>query len=246
MKSELVVVNSPKSPEAEMFRSLRTNIQFMNADSEKKVMQITSTMSGEGKSYVSANLAIAFAKINKKVLIIDIDMRKGRQYSMFNLNPRPGLSNFLSGVVDSDFKLKKENIENYIQATDIENLFVITSGSVPPNPSELLVSNKMVKVIDALIDKFDIIIFDAPPCLVVADALIMSRLVDFNLIVCAQNITRIEVLSKAKSSIENVQGKVAGVILNKVQVTAKTYENSYYYGSKVRTSKPKQRKQRRD
>ena len=245
MKNELVVVNSPKSPDAEMFRALRTNIQFMNADSEKKVMQITSTVPGEGKSYVSANLAIAFAQINKKVLIIDIDMRKGRQYSMFNLNPRPGLSNFLSGVVDSDFALQKENIKNYIQATYIKNLFVITSGSVPPNPSELLVSNKMSKVINSLVEKFDVIIFDAPPCLIVADALIMARLVDFNLIVCAQNITKMEELNKAKAAIENVQGKVAGIILNKVQVTTKTYENSYYYGTKMQSAKPKQRKQRR-
>lgn len=242
MKSELVVASSPKSPEAEMFRSLRTNIQFMNADSEKKVMQITSTVPGEGKSYVTANLATAFAQINKKVLIIDIDMRKGRQYSIFNLNPRPGISNFLSGVVDSDFSLDKDNIESYIQPTDIENLFVITSGSVPPNPSELLVSNKMSKAINTLMDKFDIVIFDAPPCLIVADALIISRLVDFNLIVCAQNITKMEDLSKAKSAIENVNGKVAGVILNKVQITAKTYENAYYYGEKISPTKPKQRK----
>lgn len=242
MKSELVVANSPKSPEAEMFRSLRTNIQFMNADSEKKVMQITSTIPGEGKSYVAANLAVAFAQINKKVLIIDVDMRKGRQYSLFNLNPRPGLSNFLSGVVDSDFMLDKDNIESYIQPTDIENLFVITSGSVPPNPSELLVSNKMGKIIDCIIDKFDVIIFDAPPCLIVADALILARLVDFNLIVCAQNITRMEDLNKAKNALENVNGKVAGVILNKVQITAKNYENAYYYGEKIAATKPKQRK----
>lgn len=242
MKSELVVANSPKSPEAEMFRALRTNIQFMNADSKKKVMQITSTVPGEGKSYVTANLATAFAQINKKVLIIDVDMRKGRQYSIFNLNPRPGISNFLSGVVDSDFSLDKDNIESYIQSTDVENLFVITSGSVPPNPSELLVSNKMSKVIDSLLDKFDVLIFDAPPCLIVADALIMSRLVDFNLIVSAQNITKMEDLTKAKNAIENVNGKVAGVVLNKVQITAKTYENAYYYGEKISTTKPKQRK----
>lgn len=242
MKSELVVANSPKSPEAEMFRSLRTNIQFMNADSKNKVMQITSTVPGEGKSYVTANLATAFAQINKKVLIIDVDMRKGRQYSIFNLNPRPGISNFLSGVVDSDFSLDKDDIESYIQSTDVENLFVITSGSVPPNPSELLVSNKMSKVIDSLLDKFDVLIFDAPPCLIVADALIMSRLVDFNLIVSAQNITKMEDLVKAKNAIENVNGKVAGVILNKVQITAKTYENAYYYGEKISATKPKQRK----
>lgn len=242
MKSEIVVYETPKSPEAEMFRNLRTNIQFMNADSEKKVMVVTSTVPGEGKSYVSANLAAAFAQIDKKVLIVDTDMRKGRQYTLFNLRPRPGLSNYLSGVVDQDFVGNKENIENYIQETHIDNLYLISAGSVPPNPSELLVSSKMEKIINTLINKFDIIIFDAPPCLIVADALIISRLVDFNLIVSAQNITRKEDLVKARDAIEKVGGKVAGIILNKVQMSSKTYENSYYYGEKLTNFKPKQRK----
>ncbi len=242
MKNEIVVVENPKSPEAEMFRNLRTNIQFMNADSEKKVMLVTSTVPGEGKSYVSANLAAAFAQIDKKVLIVDTDMRKGRQYNLFSLRPRPGLSNFLSGVVDQDFVGEKENIENYIQKTDIDNLYLISAGSVPPNPSELLVSAKMENIIDSLIDKFDVIIFDAPPCLIVADALIVARMVDFNILVSAQNITKMEDLNKAKLAIENVGGKVAGVILNKVQMTTKRYDNSYYYGERLSTAKPKQRK----
>lgn len=242
MKNEIIVLENPKSPEAEMFRNLRTNIQFMNADSEKKVILITSTIPGEGKSYISANLAAAFAQINKKVLLVDIDMRKGRQYSLFNLRPRPGLSNFLSGVVDQDFVGEKENIQNYIQKTDVENLYLIAAGSVPPNPSELLVSNRMETIVDSLIDKFDIIIFDAPPCLVVADALITARLVDFSILVSAQNITKVEDLNKAKLAIENVGGKVAGVILNKVQLTTKRYEDSYYYGERLSNIKPKQRK----
>lgn len=242
MKSEIVVVENPKSPEAEMFRNLRTNIQFMNADSDKKVMLVTSTIPGEGKSYVSANLAAAFAQLDKKVLIIDTDMRKGRQYSLFNLRPRPGLSNFLSGVVENDFIGEKDNIENYIQETEVENLYLISAGSVPPNPSELLVSKKMKNIIELLIKKFDIIIFDAPPCLIVADALILARLVDFNILVTAQNVTKIEDLNKAKTAIENVGGKLAGVVLNKVQVTTKKYESAYYYGDKLATIKPKQRK----
>lgn len=242
MKSEIVVYETPKSPEAEMFKNLRTNIQFMNADSEKKVMVITSTVPGEGKSFVSANLAAAFAQIDKKVLIIDTDMRKGRQYTLFNLRPRPGLSNYLSGVVDQDFKGNKDNIENYIQATYIDNLYLIAAGSVPPNPSELLVSSKMEKIKDKLIDKFDVIIFDAPPCLIVADALIISRLVDFNIIVSAQNITKKEDLIKAKETIEKVGGKVAGIVLNKVQMSSKSYENSYYYGERLTNFKPKRRK----
>ncbi len=242
MKKEVVVQESPKSPEAEMFRNLRTNIQFMNADSEKKVILVTSTVPGEGKSYVSANLAAAFAQIDKKVLIIDTDMRKGRQYSIFNLRPRPGISNYLSGVVDQIFKDKKDDMKNYIQETEIRNLYLITAGSVPPNPSELLSSNKMKNIIDELSQLFDVIIFDAPPCLVVTDALILARLVDFSIIVAAQNYTKMEELNKAKMAIENVGGKVAGVVLNKVQSNSKTYTNSYYYGEKLPNFKPKQRK----
>ena len=242
MGKEIIVVENPKSPEAEMFRNLRTNIQFMNTDSEKKVMIVTSTIPGEGKSYVSANLGAAFAQLDKKVLIIDTDMRKGRQYSLFNLHPRPGISNFLSGVVDQDFVGQKENIENYIQETDVDNLYLIPAGSVPPNPSELLVSNKMKNIIERLKEHFDVVIFDAPPSLIVADALILARLVDFNILVCAQNTTRMEDLNKSKMAIENVGGKVAGVVLNKVQVTTKRYENSYYYGEKLGRQKPKQRR----
>lgn len=243
MGKEIIVVENPKSPEAEMFRNLRTNIQFMNADSDKKVMVVTSTIPGEGKSYVSANLAAAFAQLDKKVLIIDTDMRKGRQYTIFNLRPRPGISNFLSGVVEQDFAGEKEDIRNYIQETDIENLYLIPAGNVPPNPSELLVSTKMKAIIDDLIQTFDIIIFDVPPCLIVTDALILARLVDFTIIVSAQNVTKIENLKRAKLAIENVGGKVAGVVLNKVQVNAKSYENSYYYGEKISNVKPP--KQRR-
>lgn len=238
MKSEIIVVENPKSPEAEMFRNLRTNIQFMNADSDKKVMLVTSTIPGEGKSYVSANLAAAFSQLDKKVLIVDTDMRKGRQHALFNVRSRPGLSNYLSGVVDKDFVGVKDNIANYIQETDVKNLYLITAGSVPPNPSELLVTRKMKNMIDILKDNFDVIIFDAPPALIVTDALIMARVVDFTLLVSAQNITKVEDLSKAKQAIENVGGKLAGVILNKVQVTSKKYESSYYYGNKT-TSKSK-------
>lgn len=242
MGKEVIVVENPKSPEAEMFRNLRTNIQFMNANSEKKVMVVTSTVPGEGKSYISANLAAAFAQLDKKVLIIDADMRKGRQYSLFNLKPRPGISNFLSGVVEQGFIGEKNNIANYIQETDVDNLYLIPAGNVPPNPSELLVSTKMQAMIEELSQNFDVIIFDAPPCLIVADALILARLVDFSIIVTAQNATKMDNLKRAKAAIENVGGKVAGVVLNKVQISAKSYENSYYYGEKLTNIKPPKRR----
>ena len=129
------------------------------------------------------------------------------------------------------------SIRNYIQETDVENLYLIPAGNVPPNPSELLVSPKMHGMVEILRNSFDIIIFDAPPCLIVADALIVTRLVDFSIIVTAQNVTKIDDLKRAKLAIENVGGKIAGVVLNKVQVNAKSYENSYYYGESNSSSK---------
>ena len=155
MNNELIVIESPKSPEAEMFKNLRTNIQFMSTNSEKKVILMTSTIPGEGKSYVTSNLAAAFAQLNKKVLIVDVDLRKGRQYNIFGAHPRPGISNYLSGVVDQDFIGNKEEIENYIQPTFVDNLYLISSGSVPPNPSELLISTKMYNLIGNLRNKFE-------------------------------------------------------------------------------------------
>ena len=242
MKKDLIIHEAPKSPVSEAIRTLRTSITYKMTKTHDKVFLITSSSIEEGKSWVVSNLAIAFTQSKQKVLIIDTDMRKGRQYTLFNLRPRPGLSNYLSGVVDQDFKGNKDNIENYIQATYIDNLYLIAAGSVPPNPSELLVSSKMEKIKDKLIDKFDVIIFDAPPCLIVADALIISRLVDFNIIVSAQNITKKEDLIKARDTIEKVGGKVAGIVLNKVQMSAKSYENSYYYGERLTNFKPKRRK----
>lgn len=241
MKKEIVVINDPKSPEAEMFKNLRTNIQFMNADSKKKVMLVTSTLPSEGKSYISANLAAAFAQLDRRVLIIDADMRKGRQYNLFNVRSRPGLSNYLSGVTDQDFMKDKDNIFNYVQETEVRNLYLISAGNVPPNPSELIVSPRLKSAINNLVAKFDIIIFDAPPTLVVTDALLLVRMVDFAILVTAQNETTTENLKKAQSAIENVGGKIAGVVLNKVKVKTKEYERKYYYEEKS-SIKPKRRK----
>ena len=122
-------------------------------------------------------------------------------------------------------------------------MYVLVAGSVPPNPSELLVSTKMQKMLEDLKESFDVIILDAPPALIVADALVIARYVDFSLIVIAQNYTKIEDLEKSKAALENIGGKVVGIILNKVQMSGKTYEHTYYYGDKVSSGKkPKQRR----
>ena len=169
MKKELIAYRDPKSPESEMFRNLRTNIQFMNSDKPLQTLLITSTTPGEGKSYVSANLAVTFAQTGKRVVLVDSDMRKGRQYTIFDAVPRPGMSNFLSGIVDSDFEGDKNDIVNFIQETEVKNLYLIAAGNIPPNPAELLVSPRMNKMIHELKQLCDIVIFDAPPSLIVAD-----------------------------------------------------------------------------
>ena len=229
MKKELIVQRDPKSPISEIFRTLRTNIQFMSSSKELKTIVVTSTLPGEGKSWVSANLAIVFAQAGKKVILIDADMRRGRLYHLFNVPPKPGLSNYLSGVDTAN----KDNIVDYIRETEIDNLFFIPAGNVPPNPSELLISERASEMIKRLKNMSDIVIFDGTPSLLVTDAMILSRFVDSTIIVTAHNETKNENLEKVKRSIEDVGGKIAGVVLNKVPMTAKKYEDKYYYGSQV-------------
>lgn len=232
MKKELVAYKNPKSPVAETFRTLRTNIQFMNSKKNLKSLLITSTMPGEGKSWVTANLATTFAQAGKKVLIIDADMRKGRQHKIFSVESKPGLSNYLLEASGN----KGTDILQYIKRTDVENLYLITSGNVPPNPSELLASEEMIDMIDGLKKVFDILIFDGTPSLIVTDAVIVARLVDTSIIVTEHNATKKDNLSKVKKSLESVGATVAGVVINKVPVNAKKYENSYYYGTSEKKS----------
>ena len=241
MKKELIVYRDPKSPVSEMFRTLRTNIQFMNADKQLKTLLITSTLPEEGKSWVAANLAITFAQAGKRVLIVDADMRKGRQFNIFDVSPIPGLSNYLSGVVEEKEK-QEHNIEDFIQDTDVDNLFILTSGSVPPNPSELLVSERMLGLLDWVKQIFDIVIFDGTPSLLVTDATILSRIVDSTIIVTAHNETKLDNVEEVKKGIENIGGKVAGVVINKIPISAKRYEKTYYYGSSSRENQTKDKR----
>jgi len=231
MKKELIAHLNPKSPVSEMFRTLRTNIQFMNSDKELQTLLVTSTSPGEGKSWTSANLAVTFAQAGQRVVLIDADMRKGRQFNIFGISPRPGLSNYLSGILGDTNGKDKDDLSNYIQQTGVNNLFVLPAGDVPPNPSELLVSSKMRKLIKELREVCDVIILDAPPSLVVTDANILARIADSTIIVVAQNETKYDNLEKVKKSIEKVGGKIAGVVLNKVPIDPRKYENSYFYGS---------------
>ena len=230
MKKEIITFKEPKSPISEIFRTLRTNIQFMSTKKGLKTILITSTSPSEGKSWIATNLAVTFAQAGKKVAIVDCDMRKGRQFSIFNVPPTPGLSNYLSGIGSSG-EDSDSNITTYLRATEVENLYIMTAGNVPPNPSELLVSDQMIDCIDSLKDLFDLVIFDGTPCDLVTDSVIVSRYVDTTIIVTAYKETKIDALEKVKKDIENVGGKIAGVVINKMPITQKAYYSSYYYGS---------------
>lgn len=227
IRKELIAQRDPKSPVSEVFRTLRTNIQFMSTNKKLQTLLITSTFPSEGKSWVAANLAVTFAQAGNKVILIDADMRKGRQYTIFGVSPRPGLSNFLSGI---DVQNPDEiDISKYIQKTDVENLLMMPAGNIPTNPSELLVSPQMVKLLEDLKEVCDIIIVDGTPCELVTDSIILSRIVDSTVIVTAHKETKKDNLEKIIKNIQNVGGHLAGVVVNKMPVSAKKYNEKYYY-----------------
>ena len=229
MKRELITQRDPKSPVSEVFRTLRTNIQFMNANKKLKTLLITSTFPSEGKSWVASNLAVTFAQADNKVILIDADMRKGRQYTIFGASPRPGLSNYLSGMDVEDGQ--EPDVTDYLQKTDIENLLIMTAGNIPPNPSELLVSPQMNKLLEDLKQACDIIIIDGTPCELVTDSVILSRIVDSTVIVTAHKETKKENLEKIIRNIQHVGGHLAGVVVNKMPISVKKYNEKYYYNS---------------
>ncbi len=228
MKKELITHRIPKSPISEIFRTLRTNLQFMNTKEGLKSIMVTSCNQGEGKSWVTSNLAVAFAQTGKKVLLIDCDLRKGRQFSIFGVKPTPGVSNFLSGIDSNGYECSG-NVFDLIQETPVENLDILTAGNVPPNPSELLVSEQMQRCIQTLKNNYDLLVFDTTPSNLVTDAIIISRYVDTSIIVVEHKGTKMEDLKRIKRDIENVGGKIAGVVVNKVPISTKKYSDAYYY-----------------
>jgi capsular exopolysaccharide synthesis family protein len=225
--TELIVDKEPKSPISECFKTFRTNIMFSIQNKKLNTVLVTSGFMGEGKSFVSSNLAVTFANSGKKVILIDTDMRKGRLHKIFNLSNENGLSTCLSKI-SIDGKLV--NINNFIKESKIQNLHIMTSGIVPPNPSELLSSANMRALLNALNTQYDIVICDGTPCMLVSDSIILSKIVDTTVIVTANKTTKLDTLLKSQKSIEMVGGNIGGVVINKMEVNPKSYKNSYYYG----------------
>lgn len=215
-KRHLIVHDQPKSPIAEAFRTLRTNIQYAKVDGDLKSLLLTSAGPGEGKSTVVANSAVALAQTGKKVILVDCDLRQPVQHHIFNLNKK-GLTNCLVG---------ESPVGELLQDTEVEGLRVLTSGPIPPNPAELLGSARMEVLLAELREETDYLILDCPPVIAVTDACVLARKADGILLVLDADQIRPEMAQKAKELLENAQGKILGVILNRVEVEK---EHSYYY-----------------
>lgn len=218
-KKELIILSKPKDPTSEAIRILKTNLQFSFIDDNFKTLMITSSMPGEGKSFISANLACAFSMMDYKVLLIDCDLRKGRQHKVFGLSKDNGLSNLLLDDI--------ENYKKYIRKTEVDNLYILPSGVVPPNPSELLGSDKCKKLFEKFENIFDLVILDCPPLNVITDSLILTSLADQALIVSAYKKTPMDLLMTTKKSLEASNIKIAGIVMNKM-----TKQGGYYYYNK--------------
>jgi len=231
---ELIVQNNSKSIISEALKTIRTNISYAQENENAKSILFTSCNSGEGKSWVASNMAVAYAWSNKNVIIVDADMRKGRQDKIFEVSNVRGLSGCLKEINNNqDF----ETLEKYIQETDIPKVHIMTMGAIPPNPSELLLSNKMNELIHMLKCVYDVVIIDGTPCNLVSDSIPVSRIVDTTIIVAESRKTKIEDLKNVIKTIRNAQGNIAGAILNKKEIKGKEYGKGYYYGKVEKTAK---------
>ena len=219
--TELILAKYPKSVVSESIKTFRTNLEFTSIDKTIRTMLITSSIPGEGKSFISTNLGISFAQSNKRVLIIDADMRKGRLHKIFKVSNTNGYSNLL---LDSP-----ENYAKYVKKTSVDGVSIITRGTIPPNPSELLGSTRNKELIKELKIHFDKIIFDGVPCSGLPDSIIMSSLVDSVVIVSSNKMTPKSEFINTKNSLIKAKAPIAGFVVNKIDSKEGAYGKYYYY-----------------
>jgi capsular exopolysaccharide synthesis family protein len=218
---ENAVIDSPRSAFAETYKALRTAILLSKAEGAPGRILITSPGPGAGKTTTAVNLAMALAQSEKRVLLVDADLRKPRMHKIFKKSNQKGLSNYLAGGSG----------ENLLQQGPLENLTLITSGPVPPNPSELLSSQRMEQMLADLSRKFDVIVCDSPPLMSVADARILSRLFDGTILVVRARQTSFDLAGKAIKSLTDVNAALLGMVINALDLKKSDYYYNYYYSS---------------
>lgn len=213
---------NPKSPVAEAYRILRTNLNFVAVDKPFKSVMVTSSGPAEGKSTTLANLGVAMAQAGVNTLVVDCDMRRPRQHKVFELPNTKGFTNLLAdrGIA----------LEEVIRDTAVPGLKVITSGPIPPNPSELLASKQVKSVIEELESRFQLVLFDSPPVVAVADAAILASQVDGVLVVIRAHQTKQNLAESAKNLLDKASANIIGIVLNGIPMSGEDYYYYYYYG----------------
>lgn len=231
---KLVAAIHPRSPISEAYRILRTNIQFSAVDRPLEALLVSSPNPVEGKSITLANLGVVMAQAGLSAILVDSDLRRPVLHKIFDLPNKEGLTTVLLGG--------ELNLDGRLQATEVENLQVLTSGPLPPNPSELLGSKKMKSLIEALKGKADVVLFDSPPAMVVTDAAVLARQVDGVLLVTEAGNTRREIAQRAKEDLTKVGANVLGAVLNKLSLRGAGYY--YYYSSRDGDAKKRRRRRK--
>lgn len=220
-RRKLIAKLKPKSSISEQYRTIRTNIQFALVDRELKTLMITSAGPEEGKSTTAANLAVVFAQQGKKVLLVDADLRKPTVHYTFSLLNTTGLTSVIT---------KQFTFDEAVEEGGIENLYILSSGPIPPNPAEMLSSKAMDEFLEGAGESFDLIIFDTPPILAVTDAQVLANKCDGTILVVSSEKTERDMALKSKEMLSSAKGKFLGVVLNNKKQKESHYY--YYYGSK--------------
>ncbi|MEQ6376439.1 CpsD/CapB family tyrosine-protein kinase [Bacillaceae bacterium S4-13-56] len=218
---QIIANTNPSSPISEQYRTIRTNLQFAAVDKEIKSFIVTSAEPSDGKSITAANMAVVYAQQGKTVLLIDADLRKPTIHFTFRVDNVKGLTNYL---------VRERSVQDIITPSRLQNLDLITSGPIPPNPAELLGSKAMTMFLQEVYGAYDIIIFDTPPVLAVADAAILGSHVDGALLVAYSKKTKLEAVKQAKERLEQAHTKILGSVLNGKELKKSHY---YYYGNDV-------------
>ncbi len=221
----LITLVNPRSPISEAYRTLRTNLEFTSLDKPITSMVVTSAAPEEGKSTTLANLAVTMAQAGKRVILVDCDLRRPSLHRMFDAKNAPGFTDMMR----DDALMKNPPL----QETKISGLRLLASGTLPPNPSELLASRRMNDAITALQQHADVILFDAPPIIAVTDAAVLASKVDAVLLVLSAGKTKREHARKAKALLDKVNARLIGTVLNNVKGEASMYQ---YYSSEEKAA----------